>query len=107
MPTKSRAGEVWLADLGMVQKTRPRLVLLHAGGNDARMLVVAAPLTSQIRGLRGEVLLGHPRWLPKPSAVNVQGLASFDPSKLIRRMGVLTPLQITEVKVALRELLDL
>ena len=107
MRTKSRAGEVWLADLGMVQKTRPVLVLHQAGGNDARMLVVVAPLTSQVRGMRGEVLLGHPRWLPKLSAVNVQGLASFDPSKLIRKMGTITALQLGEVKAALRELLEL
>jgi hypothetical protein len=52
-----------------------------------RALAVVAPLTSQIRGLRGEVPLGKLRWLPKPSAVNVQGLASFDPSKLARRLG--------------------
>lgn len=35
--------------------------------------------------MRGEVDLGKPRWLPKHSAVNVQGLASFDhrkPSRL-------------------------
>ena len=107
MPTKSRAGEVWLADLGMVQKTRPVLVLHQAGGTDARMLVLVAPLTSQVRGMRGEVPLGHPRWLPKPSAVNVQGLASFDPSKLIRRMGMITALQLGEVKAALRDLLEL
>ena len=34
-------------------------------------LAVVAPLTSQIRGMRGEVDLGKPRWLPKHSAVIV------------------------------------
>lgn len=69
--------------------------------------MVVAPLTSQIRGLRGEVPLGKPRWLPKVSAVNVQGLASFDPGKLARRMGQLSSEQQTAVKTALRELLQL
>jgi mRNA-degrading endonuclease toxin of MazEF toxin-antitoxin module len=64
-------------------------------------------LTSQIRGLRGEVLLGKPRWLPKTSAVNVQGLASFDPGKLARRMGALPAEQYEAVKAALRDLLSL
>jgi mRNA-degrading endonuclease toxin of MazEF toxin-antitoxin module len=69
--------------------------------------VVVAPLTSQIRSLPGEVPLGKPRWLPKVSAVNVQGLASFDPGKLARRLGTLTSEQYGTVKDALRKLLRL
>ena len=38
----------------MVEKSRPVLVLAYPQPNDARALVVVAPLTSQIRGLRGE-----------------------------------------------------
>jgi len=98
---------VWYADLGLVEKSRPVLVLAYPQPADARALVVVAPLTSQIRGQRGEVPLGKPRWLPKESAVNVQGLASFDPSKLGRRMGTLSADQYTAVKDALRELLQL
>lgn len=69
--------------------------------------MIVAPLTSQIRGLRGEVALGKPRWLPKISAVNVQGLASFDPGKLNRRLGSLSAEQCAAVKAALRDLLGL
>ncbi len=107
MPTEPRAGEVWFAELGMVEKSRPVLVLAFPGDQDARSLAVVAPLTSQIRRMRGEVDLGKPRWLPKHSAVNVQGLASFDQRKLIRRMGELDPSQLAAVKTALRDLLGL
>ncbi len=102
-----KPGEVWFAELGMVEKSRPVLILAVPGGEDARSLVVVAPLTSQIRGMKGEVDLGKPRWLPKPSAVNVQGLASFDHRKLVRRMGEPTAMQMEEVKTALRILLNL
>lgn len=102
-----KVGEVWFADLGMAAKSRPVLVLAIPGDADARSLVLVAPLTSQIRGLRGEVDLGKPRWLPKPSAVNVQGLASFDGQKLTRRLGALTKAEMGLVKDALRDLLDL
>ena len=95
MPTEPQPGEVWFADLGMVEKSRPVLVLAWPQPADARALVVVAPLTSQVRGLRGEVPLGKPRWLPKISAVNVQGLASFDKSKLARRLGSLPAEQYT------------
>lgn len=107
MPTEPQPGEVWFADLGMVEKSRPVLVLAYPQPADARALVVVAPLTSQIRGLRGEVPLGKPRWLPKVSAVNVQGLASFDPAKLARCLGTLSNEHYGAVKAALRDLLKL
>jgi mRNA interferase MazF len=102
-----RPGEVWFADLGMIEKCRPVLVLAVPHDEDARALHIVAPLTSQIRSRRGEVYLGRPRWLPKESAINVQGLASMDGSKLTRKMGGLTAEQYQGVKVALRDLLAL
>lgn len=107
MNTRPKAGEVWFADLGMIEKGRPVLVLYHPDPEDARALVIVAPLTSQIRGLRGEVDLGHPKWLPKPSAVNVQGLASFDRKKLTRRFGKVTEEKYQEVKDTIRDLLGI
>jgi mRNA-degrading endonuclease toxin of MazEF toxin-antitoxin module len=98
---------VWFAELGFVEKSRPVLILAVPSDDDARSLVIVAPLTSQIRGMRGEVDIGKPRWLPKPSAINVQGLASFDPAKLTRRMGELASSQLTLVKAAIRDMLHL
>ena len=98
---------MWFADLGMISKGRPVLVLAYPAPEDARSLVIVAPLTSQIRGMRGEVDLGHPKWLPKPSAVNIQGLASFDRHKLTRRFGKLESSQVANVKSALRIILEL
>ena len=88
----------------MIEKSRPVLVLAPDELRNARALVIVAPLTSQIRSQRGEVYLGKPRWLPKESAVNVQGLASFDGSKLARRLGRLTNDQMNDIKAALRDL---
>jgi mRNA interferase MazF len=102
-----KPGEVWFADCGIAAKNRPVLVLAAPGDEDARALLVVAPLTSQIRGMRGEVDLGKPRWLPKHSAVNVQGLASFDRRALSRRLGVLAATDMARVKDTLRDLLDL
>ena len=102
-----KPGEVWSADFGIAAKSRPVLVLSVPGDQDARALLIVAPLTSQIRSLRGEVDLGKPRWLPKHSAVNVQGLASFDKNILSRRLGTLATSEMARVKAALRDLLDL
>lgn len=107
MNTRPKAGEVWFADLGMIEKGRPVLVLSYPEAEDARALTIVAPLTSQIRDRSGEVALGQPKWLPKSSAVNIQGLASFDRHKLTRKLGTLTTKQYEEVKAAIRDLLHL
>lgn len=100
-------GEVWLANFGLAAKVRPVLVLSAQSKPDARALVIVVPLTSQIRGLRGEVPLGKLRWLSKPSAVNVQGLASIGMHVLERKLGILGTNLMGAVKAALRDLLDL
>ncbi|MFN6045957.1 MAG: type II toxin-antitoxin system PemK/MazF family toxin [Verrucomicrobiota bacterium] len=107
MNTEPSAGEVWFADLGMSAKSRPVLVLAYPERDDARALVIVAPLTSQIRGMRGEVEIGKHRWLPKRSAVNIQGLASFDRHVLTRKLGRLDARPMEEIKSTLRDLLDL
>ena len=107
MPTEPRQGEVWIVDFGMVAKQRPVLILAYPQPDDARALVVVAPLTSQARGFRGEVGIGKPHWLPKPSCVNIQGLASVDHHALIRKLGILPSAQLAAVKDALRDLLAL
>lgn len=107
MRIEPKPGEVWFADLGIAAKSRPVLVLAVPDDDSARALIIVAPLTSQIRGMRGEVDVGKPRWLPKPSAINVQGLASFDARVLSRRLGSLSGADMARVKAALRDLLDL
>jgi mRNA interferase MazF len=102
--TEPCPGEVWVVDFGLAAKQRPVLILAYPQSDDARALAVVAPLTSQ---LRGEVDIGKPRWLPKPSAVNVQGIASIDQHALIRRIGKLSDAQLSAVKDAIRELLKL
>ena len=107
MNTEPKAGEIWIADLGFAAKTRPILVLAYPDDEDARALVVVAALTGTIRGIKGEVYIGKPRFLEKESAVVVQSLASLDKSKLVKRLGVLSNTHLDEVKEALKVLLQL
>lgn len=104
---EATAGEVWSVDFGILAKHRPVLILAFPQPEDARALVVVAPLTSQLRGSRGEVDIGKPKWLPKHSAVNVQGLASIDQNALQRKLGKLPSPQFDVVKDALHCLLNL
>lgn len=99
--------EVWLADFGFVGKIRPVLILSIPQDDDARNLVLVLPLTSQIRGLRGEVSIGNPKWLPKPSVVNIQGMASIDANKLLRKIGMLSSSHTADIQQKLRDYLAL
>jgi mRNA-degrading endonuclease toxin of MazEF toxin-antitoxin module len=50
--------------------------------------------------------IGKPRWLPKRSAVNIQGFAGIDQHALIRKLGRLSDEQFSAVKDAIREMLS-
>ena len=52
---EANPGEVWIVDFGTNAKQRPVVVLAYPQPQDASALVIVAPLTSQIRGLRGKV----------------------------------------------------
>jgi mRNA-degrading endonuclease toxin of MazEF toxin-antitoxin module len=49
-PTKPLPGEVWFADLGLAEKSRPILVLTVPGENDSRALVVVCQCPGTVRG---------------------------------------------------------
>jgi mRNA-degrading endonuclease toxin of MazEF toxin-antitoxin module len=102
-----KPGEIWQIDFGMRIKPRPALIFTAPLGDDARVLYIVAPLTSQIRGMRGEVEIGRPPGLEKTSAVNLQGLGSIVKTDVIRYLTKLSDSQFLEVKAALRELLEL
>lgn len=107
MSIEPRPGEVWIVDFGLAAKQRPVLILAYHQADDARASVVVVPLTSQLRESRGEVDIGKPRWLPKHSAVNIQGFASIDRHALIRKLGKLSNEQFSAVKHAIRDMLKL
>jgi mRNA interferase MazF len=55
--SKTRRGEVWLADLGMAAKVRPVLVLSVPFGDGDYALVNVLPHTTNPRGSQFEVKL--------------------------------------------------
>ena len=101
-----RPGEVWLADLGMVAKTRP-VVVSRYDEDPPRVLVLYIPLTSEDRGSDYEVELPK---LPFPrleGVADVQGIGSLSVKRLERKLGVLPKEVMERIKKALRFALDL
>ena len=64
MPSR---GEVWLVDLGMVQKARPAVILNRAYKESDRALISVIPHTTSLRGSDLEVQISVPFLKPARS----------------------------------------
>jgi len=100
-------GEVWLADLGMVAKTRPVVIVSRHDEDAPRALIIYVPLTTQYRGSRYEVMLPRLSFLRENSAANVQGIASLGETRLERRLGKLPAPVLKEIRAAVAFALEL
>jgi mRNA interferase MazF len=103
----AKPGDIWLADLGLAAKTRPVLIVSRHDPEAPRALIIYVPLTTQNRGSRYEVPVGHVPFLHQPSVVNVQGIGALVGPRLERRLGQLSPDTMAQVKDAIRFALDL
>ena len=101
----ARRGEIWLVDLGMVQKTRPAVILSVAFMDHERAVVTYVPRTTSIRHTRFEV--PHQARGFDPGAFDGQGQGSVPVTKLIRQVGVLDTASMQGVELVVRSWLDL
>src|SRR5437867_7794654 len=84
---KAHRGELWLIDLGMVQKTRPCLILSINFLDHERAVVTYVPRTTTLRQTRFEVR--HQMRGFDPGAFDAQGIGSIPEVKLERRLGLI------------------
>ena len=104
---KAKPGEIWLADLGLAAKVRPVLIVSRHDPEAPRALTLYVPLTTQHRGSRYEIPVGHLPFLDAASVVNVQGLGSVIEPRLERKLGQIPMDLMVKVKEALRFTLEL
>ena len=83
---KAHRGELWLIDLGMVQKTRPCLILSINFLDHERAVVTYVPRTTTLRQTRFEVR--HQMRGFDPGAFDAQGIGSIPVVRLERRLGI-------------------
>jgi mRNA interferase MazF len=95
---------IWLARL---DKTRPVLLLPRAEVRAVRALVTVAPITSTVRGLRSEVLVGQRNGLDHDSVVNLDSIATVSRETLVRPIGALLEDQEHDLTRAFHEAFDL
>lgn len=79
-------GEVWFADVPG-DKRRPVLVLSRDPMGRILHSVICAPITSNVRGLTTEVVLGKESGLAHRSAANFDNTFLLARGRLVRRLG--------------------
>lgn len=99
-----KRGEIWLADLGFVAKTRPVLVLSVPFSDSDYALITVIPRTTYIRRSDLQVQLSVSGL--RPGAFNVQGLTAIPPSKFIRRLGTLQSAQMKLIEDTVKKWLE-
>src|SRR5471032_22560 len=98
-------GDIWLVDLGMVQKVRPAVVLSVQYEDHERALVTYVPRTTSLRDSRFEVVHEGRGFLP--GAFDAQSIGTVPSVKLIRRIARLDAQVMVQVENAVRHWLDL
>lgn len=81
-------GQVWWADL---EKVRPVVVLTRARVAGRLTRVLVAPITTVVRGIPTEVLLGPPEGVADGSAANLDNIQLVPVSRLLRPAGAVDP----------------
>jgi mRNA interferase MazF len=104
MPLAKRC-EIWVVDLGMVQKTRPAVILSVAFLEDERAVVTYVPRTTSVRGTRFEV--PHQARGFEPGAFDAQGIGGVPVVKLVRNLGLLDSETLEAVELAVKKWLEL
>ncbi len=93
-----RRGEVWLAELDQL---RPIVVLTRDPTGGLHNTVVAAPVTSTIRGLSTEVSVGPEDGVRSPSVANLDNVQLVSHSRLVGRTRPTHPTTMAEICDAL------
>ena len=102
MATGVARGDVRLYSFLSPDKKRPVVVLTRDSAISYLSTVTVAPLTSTIRGVPSEVVLGEDDGMRAPCAVNVHNTITVTQDRLGKRVGRLNSARMNEVCAALR-----
>lgn len=90
-----------------LDKTRPAVIMTRALATPYLSRHTIAPITSTIKGLTTEVLVGERNGLDHESVISCDGLMTVSVSQIGKQIGVLHDDQEEELSGAVRRALDL
>jgi mRNA interferase MazF len=94
-------GEIRLFRFPPPDEERPVLVLTRGSALEYLSRVTVAPITSTLRGVPSEVLLGPEDGMKHACAVNLHNVVTVPQAAVGRRLAQLTPQRLREVCAAL------
>jgi len=97
---QANRGELWIIDLGMVQKPRPCLILSINYLDHERAVITYVPRTTTLRQTRFEV--AHQMRGYEPGAFDAQGIGSVPSVKLEKRLGTAEAALMEKVEAAVK-----
>jgi mRNA interferase MazF len=90
-------GDVRLYDFAREDKRKPVVVLTRDSAIAYLTTVTVAPITSTIRGVPSEVLLGEEDRMKKPCAVNLHNAVTVSQSRLGKRVARLDSSRMVQI----------
>lgn len=94
-------GEVRWFRFAPPDKRRPVVILTRTSALDVLSRVTVAPITTNIRGIPTEVVLGEDDGLRQPSAVNLDNVQTVPRSDISQFISMLSPQRMREIEAAL------
>jgi mRNA interferase MazF len=98
-------GEIWWGETPE-EKPRPYLLLTRDAAIPVLSWILAAPISSTVRGIPTEVSLGAAEGLPIECAASMDNVGTVRKSYLVRRMGALDRSRRRDVCEALAASVD-
>lgn len=95
-------GDVRLYQFAAPDKKRPVVVLTRNGALRYLSTATVAPITSTIRGVPSEVLLGDEDGMKAPCAANLHNTVTVSQQRLGRRVARLSSARMREICAAIR-----
>jgi mRNA interferase MazF len=95
-------GDIRLYSFLLPDKKRPVVVLTRDSAISYLSTVTVAPITSTIRGVPSEVVLGEDDGMKAPCAVNLHNKITVTQDRLGKRVGRLNSVRMNEICAALR-----
>ncbi|MCK9486365.1 MAG: type II toxin-antitoxin system PemK/MazF family toxin [Dehalococcoidia bacterium] len=102
-----RRGEIWWGEQPPPVGRRPFLIVSTDALNDVRNAVIAAPISTRIRGFWTEVSLGLNEGLPRECVATLAGLMSVRKTDMFTLVGQVDAAKMLQVETALRRVFEI
>lgn len=102
-----KRGEIWWAELEPPAGRRPVVLLSRDEAYAVRSLIIVAPITTRIRHIASEVLLGTDDGMTRDCVANLDTITTIPKDCLCERLTSLSPQKLKEVEAAIHFALGL